>query len=310
MRTTTRGAETTFHVAHALVVGPGNDIGAHDDRFNGRWARVGPHPPCLSRLVLLLAVVLLSFLHTARSQNNCVPGWYVWYGCNPCPAGTWSYGGNNLGEEMCFSCASGTFSSAGSGSCTQCSTGSYSGTRATQCTPCGKGTYCPSRGCPSCLPCGGGTYADVTGRVQCVDCPAGTFSRALGGASVSSCLPCAPNFFSDTAGSTSCLPCAAGMTSGAGATACNASTLDPSPQTCDVFPFPRHDVVGTVFSLISVQSAGGCLSSCCNSSICAGFSFLSRPPGAPENCLLLTNITSVVPSNFASGGVRNALLGL
>jgi hypothetical protein len=71
----------------------------------------------------------------------------------------------------------------------------------------------------------------------------------------------------------------------------------------------NHDVIGTRLARLTLGSEDACARSCCAQPACAGYAFAGEllspsQPSAP--CVLLSNVSQLVPSNFVNAGVRHA----
>ena len=168
-----------------------------------------PQPRAAAIVALLVAAFFLHMPAPIRAQN----------------ASSYNF---TVGATQCYSCLSGSFSSAdGSGTCSPCSPGYFQDVnQSTACKPCPAGTYNPSPGSKSnssCIKCVSGTYSNATAAVDsgtCKMCDAGTFSLYTGASSVGQCLLCPAGSFS-SAGNWTCTPCPAEQfSSSPGATAC------------------------------------------------------------------------------------------
>jgi hypothetical protein len=82
--------------------------------------------------------------------------------------------------------------------------------------------------------------------------------------------------------------------------------------------FPRHDVVGTALSEpVTAPSEDACRGLCCanataassSSPRCVGYAFSTFPFADGHLCILLSNVTSIVPSNIMNGAVVPEVLG-
>jgi hypothetical protein len=120
-------------------------------------------------------------------------------------------------------------------------------------------------------------------------CPTGQYSSA----GLTTCLWCPPESYA--ANGVSCLP------------------ISPASAAnligCFLRDFSAHDVVGSVMRIATAANVSDCKSLCCANSTCVGYSFFTLPFLAQPPCMLLSNVSSIVPSNFASGGVNASLLG-
>jgi len=162
--------------------------------------------------------------------QGCPVGTYSLGGqsaCTACPEGTFSPTLNATSLATCLTCPPNTYSLDGAGACTDCPVGEYSYEGSSACTAC---TEAPGNECS----CPNGYYADIVkdGSEECFICETGYYCRvsrrfrctgqmfAFGGAS--ECQPCLPGWicFNGTispcpigtykASDTECLPCPAG----------------------------------------------------------------------------------------------------
>ena len=72
---------------------------------------------------------------------------------------------------------------------------------------------------------------------------------------------------------------------------------------------PDHDLIGTRLARLTLASQDACARACCAQPACAGYAFAGEllspsQPSAP--CVLLSNVSQLVPSNFVHSGVRHA----
>jgi len=135
-------------------------------------------------------------------------------GCVACPAGSTCVG---TGVSTPTQCTAGTYS-ASTTSCSQCSGGTYSGAGVSACTSCDIGYY-SGAGAGSCSPCTnrpGAAFAYTSsassnscGYSSTPSCPAGTYAEQ----SSSSCKPCTSGTYqgsTTTSWATGCVTCPAG----------------------------------------------------------------------------------------------------
>lgn len=182
--------------------------------------------------------------------------------------------------------------------------------------PCQPGQF-SSKGQMECNLCPPGTFSQVfasPGNASCQLCGPGTFSSLSG---LSLCSPCPVNSYTSVFGSTTCTPCPVGTTNSIiGSTQLSScklntgSTLPAPSKSCNTMVnFLNYDAIGSVLLSSSALTLSACKDLCCSNSSCVGFSFVTLPiPDAP--CLLLKNVTSLVPSNYASSAVNGSLLGV
>ena len=151
------------------------------------------------------------------AMRKCGPGYYATgTGCEICPAGTFSLGGNavectpcmagtapNSNSSSCESCKAGTYSGEKSGTCLKCQAGMYSGRGSSTCTPCEAGytsldNITCMQGCPP---------GEVYSGSNCNKCEPGTFKSTYG---TEKCQPCPSGSFADSKGSIACTACSEG----------------------------------------------------------------------------------------------------
>jgi hypothetical protein len=70
--------------------------------------------------------------------------------------------------------------------------------------------------------------------------------------------------------------------------------------------FPYRDLDGTRLSALRVSSETACQSACCDTAGCAGYAMDANALAFSSQtvCVLMANVTQLIPNNFASSGVR------
>jgi hypothetical protein len=107
-----------------------------------------------------------------------------------------------------------------------------------------------------------------------------------------------------------CMTCRAqGANCGHGAVPLTITSGVPS-AICTLTPFVGYEIVGTRLSTNSTPTEAKCLALCCFDSSCLAYSNFTLPIGSSTPCILLSTVTSIVPSTIMSGGVRPSVLGL
>ncbi|TNE52133.1 MAG: hypothetical protein EP343_01680 [Deltaproteobacteria bacterium] len=125
--------------------------------------------------------------------------------CAKCPAGTTTSNTGSQSKNDCQPCPAGTYSYGGT-ACVKCPKGSFSKAGATQCTSCPVGSYADAEGSPSCTLCKAGFFGEKSGAdsdFYCTKCPRGYYSQA----GAKSCNECPAGFTTLGAGSTSVGEC-------------------------------------------------------------------------------------------------------
>jgi hypothetical protein len=93
-----------------------------------------------------------------------------------------------------------------------------------------------------------------------------------------------------------------------------ASEPSPSPSShpaCaadELRAVPNHDLIGTLHARLALASEDACARACCaRGPVCGGYAYagsLLSPSQPTAPCVLLSNATQLVPSNFVHAGVR------
>lgn len=196
-----------------------------------------------------------------------------------CPSG---YSCSSLGVSV--PCQQGQFSSKGQRECSLCPPGTWSqafaATNNATCKLCSPGFY-SGAGSTQCSPCPINSYSSEAGSITCTPCPSGTSNSIIGSNQFKSCK-----------------------------SALSSGSILPTTDKChDLVSFSNYDAVGNILMSSTALSLSACKALCCSNTACVGFSFITLPiEDAP--CLLLRNVSSLVPSNYVSSAVNGSLLGL
>ena len=146
--------------------------------------------------------------------TSCDPGYFrTADACLPCAPGAYFYDPVALllddGPDECYSCMSGTFSSArGSTACESCTAGAFTNTSGLSgCVPCPQGSFQYADGASACIACPPGTHQAVQGSTACIDCAPGS---AQAGEGSHECPACSPGSFAWTKRALTCVECGPG----------------------------------------------------------------------------------------------------
>jgi hypothetical protein len=157
--------------------------------------------------------------------------------------------------------------------CVLCSPGTYSSANSTECTPCPIRTY--------------GNIAGLTTKDCSGLCPSCTSPGMSHPPSLVLPLTCPSNTSYFSTLSSAC--------------------VSFNQTNCPLRLFPSADLAGDRLDSFISPSEGFCAGACCGQTTCLGYSFTNI---ILQTCILLSNITYVIPSSFMSSGVKNTVLGL
>ena len=98
------------------------------------------------------------------------------------------------------------------------------------------------------------------------------------------------------------------QTSGVTPSATPTASVSPYCNPSVFTSFPNNDLVGSLLGTFSLQpSAYSCQLACCSTTFCDGFTFstlLLQSGAIAAPCYLLANVTQLIPSHFATSGIR------
>lgn len=192
---------------------------------------------------------------TGKAGCKCNPGWTRSrsppFGCEPCPAGTFTEDTQFFGGGRCDDCPEGTFSLPGMNKCLPCPTGTVASKRQGKCTPCPKGlvpqqassglcvdprTNCPPGFSRSTSQGPYGKGGSIISFRKCTPktisaCPAGTFGKINPKTMEIRCRKCYRNTRFDEK-KRECVPCEKGFYSRGGLVAsCTKCSSDSPPDS-------------------------------------------------------------------------------